>query len=170
MKLHTDPNPIFDVGAPTSTGGLNQVTHICDVLGITLNVEPPRSEYMHGWGIDCLDAKQVVCSWNVTIADTEGKPTSLTFDIVEGDSPLVIGLDIGRHTDSHNLTDKPFIKILRPHDNAPRRFNTYIAADDKRNPDCIRMRVELAPRPQTAIGTLLTILSSSSTHARETSP
>lgn len=166
--LHSDPNPIFDVGAPTSTGALNQVTHLCDVLGIALNLEPPRSTYMHGWGTDCLDAKPVVCSWTVTFADTQGNPTSFTFDIVKGDSPLVMGLDVGRHTDSHNLTAKPLIKILRPRDNALRILKTYIEGDDKRNPDCLRMRVELAPSPQSAICTLLTKLHTRATRAPKT--
>ena len=147
-ELHTDPDPIFDPEASTSTAGLNQATHLCDVLGVPLDVQPPRANYTHGCGEQCLNPKLLVGAWYTTIADRNGKTTSFTFDVVLGDSPIVIRLDVAQQIDRQNLTNAPHIKILRPTDNAPRKLNTYISPDHKGNPECIRIRVEFASLPR----------------------
>ena len=100
-KLLPDPNPILDEGAPTSTGGIENATILCDILGIPLSLEPPWERYYHGWGQDCLNAKMTVCSWTMTVQDTRSKPTSFTFDLVEGNAPLILGMDIRQYTNTY---------------------------------------------------------------------
>lgn len=42
-------NSIIDTGAPTSTGGMDEPAHICDVLGVAQKFNPPRQTYLHGY-------------------------------------------------------------------------------------------------------------------------
>lgn len=133
--LISDPNPIVDSGASTSTGGIIDGTHLYDALGIQLNLTPARKLYMHGWGQDCHGAKATVCSWTLTTPEINSLPTSLTFYLVRGSSPLMIGLDVIQHSIQMNTsaTESPHISILRPSDNAHRIFNTYIHSEDQGN-------------------------------------
>lgn len=54
----------------------------------------------------------------------------IPFDLVEGLSTPIIGLDIKRHSDTINRTQPPTILIKRPTDTCPGKFYTYIATDD----------------------------------------
>lgn len=125
---------------------------LCDALCIQLKLEPPCNRYYHGWGQACHDPKPIVCSWMVTVYDRNEMPTSITFDLLQGGSPLVIGLDISRHSNVHNLNKTPYIEISRPADNNPRMLNTYFS---RGGGDSDRMLVEIAPRPITLIGSHL---------------
>lgn len=58
------------------------------------------------------------------VEDTCGKPTMLTFDLVEGESPLIVGLDIKRYADTLNRHEPPLIIFKRPTDTSERSFST----------------------------------------------
>lgn len=147
--LLPDPNPILDEGAPTSTGGIENAATLCDILGIPLNLDPPRERYYHGWGDGCYGAKMVVCSWTLTVHDTTGKPTALTFDLVPGSSPLIIGMDIRAHCDTFNRDKQKYVRMKRPSDAEERILFTYLVPDDN------RLRLDIVPHPRSATRTLL---------------
>lgn len=65
--LLSDPNPILDEGAPTSTRGIENVAIFCDILWIQMTLDPPREIYLHGWGDDFHGAKMTMCSWTLTL-------------------------------------------------------------------------------------------------------
>lgn len=62
-QMNTDVNPIVDPGAPTSAGGMLDITEICDSRGIEVTIEPPRDVYIHGWGMDCANGKPIIGTW-----------------------------------------------------------------------------------------------------------
>lgn len=109
---------------------------------------------MHGWGQECLNPKPIIFAWTVTVADRTQKHTYITFDVMEGSSPSVIGLDKAQYSNMKNLCHNPHIMISRPSDNSLRSFVTYITSD-YHNDICQRMRVELVQRPQTLISSML---------------
>ena len=147
--LLPDPNPILDEGAPTSTGGIENAITLCDVLGIPFEIDPPRERYYHGWGDQCLGARITICSWTITIHDIHGKPTSFTFDLVSGSSPLILGQEVREYCNTFNLTNQRYIQMRRPHDDAYRYLYTYLVPSDG------RLRLDLAPHPLSTKRTLL---------------
>lgn len=62
----------------------------------------------------------------------------LSFDLIDGDSPLIIGLYVNKFA---NLTKTQYAVLIRPSDNKPRKLQTYIAKDAEENE---RMRIETA--------------------------
>lgn len=96
--------------------------------------------YRHGWGSNGADAKDVVARWTLSIADAKKKPTSISFDMVEGEEPLLIGLDVKQYCDTFNRASQTFVKFKRPCDNEERLFFTYISKDEGDNP---RIRLEI---------------------------
>lgn len=136
-------------GAPTSTGGINNATILCDILGTPLVLDPPREQYLHGWGDKCLDAKPIVCSWTLTVHDTTGKPTALTFDLVHGSSPLIVGMDVRKYCDTFNRGEQKYVRMQRPFDKRESTLYTYIVPDDS------RLRLDIAPHPLSKVSTLL---------------
>ena len=147
--LLPDPNPILDEGAPTSTGGTENAATLCDILGTPLVLESPRDRYYHGWGEECLNPKLIVASWTLHVQDVEGKPTAFTFELVEGTSPLILGMDVRKYSNTFNLSDQKYIEMRRPTDSAPRTLFTYIVPNDD------RLRLEVAPHPLATVSTLL---------------
>lgn len=140
MTLPLDLNPILDKGAPNSTGGLTNITRICNIMGIPLTLDTPRARYIHGWGTKCAGAKHITNSWDLTIMDIHGKPTTLTFDVMEGIYPIIIGLDVKRFAITDNTASPPRFRFKRPNDRGPREFHTYIKPDDY-GKDRIRMEI-----------------------------
>lgn len=99
-------NPKFDTGAPTSTGGTDKASSICQRLGITLKLSPPHAVYYHGWGTKCDQAKQIRHTWYLTIFDVHGKATTISFNLVKRSSPLIIGLDEEKFAGTRNMDSK----------------------------------------------------------------
>ena len=122
---------------------------LCDVLGIPLELDPPREVHLHGWGDTCLGARQVVCSWTLTVHGTQGKPISLTFDLVPGSSPLIVGNDVRQYCNTYNLEEQPYLRIRRPTDDGDRYLLTYLVPEDNRS------RLDIAPHPLSVKSTLL---------------
>lgn len=106
---------------------------------------------MHGWGDNCLDAKMIEFSWTLTIPDSNGLPTSFSFDLVAGSSPLIIGLDTKQYANTINLESHPYIEFRRPTDNNPRRFPTYITRSESDS----RLRMEIAPHASSSMPSLM---------------
>lgn len=149
-----DPNPVYDPGSPRSTSGILSAARYCDLLEIDLHITPAREEYMHGWGTNGLGAKPVIGSWELTTTDAEGKSCSLDFDVIAGDSPIIIGLDIGKYCIQNNVAPVPFIYFQRPSDSTPRMFNTYVASEAG-STLCERIRVSVLPKPQERVSSLI---------------
>lgn len=147
-----DPNPIIDEGAPTSTGGIHDATELCNSLGITLELDQPRSRYTHGWGMGCADAKDIICSWHLTVHDSKCTPCTISFDLVEGTSPLIIGLDLKQYANTCNLQCPPYISFKRPTDTKTFFFPTYITTDQQGNK---RLRMEITTHQQSSISTMM---------------
>lgn len=122
---------------------------LCDALGINLVLDEPRDVYLHGWGDKCADAKIVKCSWSVTTHDIKGLPTTLTFDLVDGESPLILGLDVKRYANTYNLSSPPYVEFRRPSDNRPRKILTYFGDGDS------RLRLEIVPHQYSTSASLM---------------
>lgn len=67
---------------------------------------PPSyvTEYSHGWGDKCVNPQKVKCTWDLLVEDINRKPTMMTFDLVEGEYPSILGLDIKRYSDTINIS------------------------------------------------------------------
>lgn len=128
-----------------------------DALVIQLKVEEPRHTYMHGWGERCADANLVVFSWLLTIMDTNGPPTTLIFDLVRGESPLIIGMDVKQYSDTYNRTPQKSITYRRPGDVRPYTFHTYIQRDGGGNK---RLRMLISPHKHTTFETMMANITS----------
>ena len=90
-----------------------------------------------------------MCSWTVTIHDTQRRPTAFTFDLVRGQSPLILGQDVRGYCNTFNLTNQRYIEMKRPKDDAHRYLYTYIDSSDG------RLRLDIAPHPLATKKTLL---------------
>lgn len=81
---------------------------------------------MHGWDLNCADARPIINTWYLMASDRNGRPETFTFDIMDGKSPLIIGLDLKRYAITDNLASTPCIRFERPQDSEDREFITYI--------------------------------------------
>lgn len=124
-----DVNPIMDERASVSIGGINNAASLCDAFGIPLVLSEPRLVYRNGWRDKCSDAKTVVSTWLLRKMDRNSTPTVIPLDMVEGDSPLILNLDIKRFSDIINLESTWVIKIKRPSDKKQREIITHIGKD-----------------------------------------
>lgn len=97
---------------------------ICNLLGIDLVLSPPRAIYQHGWGTECSQAKDIKYSWYLTVFDVNGKSTTLPFDHVQGSAPLIVGLDIEKYGNTHNMKTQTYIEFKRTNDNSSRKVFT----------------------------------------------
>lgn len=68
-----------------------------------------------------------MCSWSLTVQDNDGNPTTFDFDLFRDDSPLIIGLDLRRYSDTENMGSVKLIRIKRPTDGLVRTFDTYMS-------------------------------------------
>lgn len=125
---------------------------LCEYIGIPFTVRAPRGKYYHGWGTNCANPKPMIYTWDLYVIDANGRNTTLTFDLVDGESPLLIGLDVKRHSDTINIDGHSRIVIKRPHDEKPRVFLTYIMKDEGGDE---RMRMDIIPHAQSTNNTLM---------------
>lgn len=137
----TDCNQVLDEGAPTSTGGLVNAARLSDMMGLEPMIDPPRERYLQGWGEQRADARPIVYTWNMVEMDTRNQSTAIAFDLVEGESPLIVGMDVKRYADTYNKTRPPTIVIKRPSDTAERVFHKYISKDYNGN-DFVHVEIE----------------------------
>lgn len=124
---------------------------LCDLLSRPLVLSVPRKSYIHGWGENCYGGKPIVSSWTLTTNDRNECPISLTFDLVEGHSPLITVLDIGRHCNVFNRLNPRTIEIKRPTDIHTFSLSTYIPINASER----RLRIGIVPAPNMSISSLL---------------
>lgn len=129
-----------------------------DALEITFCVGELRERYMHGWGDKCADEKLVCCSWNLTLI-YKNVPLTIVFYLVNGSSPLIIGMDVRQYSDTFNKKKPSTITIRRPTDTCTYKMNTYI---DKYNSGNPRLRMEVVPHKNFTFTSLMEI-----SHARQ---
>lgn len=127
------------------------VATLCDILGVPLVLDQPRDLYMHGWGQECLNAQMINCYWTLTLHCIHGLPTSFAFDLVQGSSPLLLGLDIKEFSNTCNLSNPRYIKFKRPTDTKPRRLFTYITTDTRDH----SLRIEIVSHRKYTIRSLM---------------
>lgn len=72
--------------------------------------------------------------------DIYNKQTVIPFDLVEEESPHIVGKYVKRYADTHKPTQPPTIVIRRPSYTATGVFHTYIAKDSQGS-DWVRVEV-----------------------------
>lgn len=125
---------------------------MCEVFGIELELSPPRAIYNHGWGIECSQAKQIRYYCYLTVFDTQGLPTTIPFYLVEGNSPVVIGMDIERYANINSMDECKQIEFKRPHDNSKLKFLTYVETDANGDE---RLRLDVATNRKSSVTSLM---------------
>lgn len=105
--------------------------------------------YLHGWGNRYLDARVVVCSWALNVFDIDKNPTAITFDLVDGDSLLIIGWDDLRDCDIINRTKQRYVERYRPQDTSLRFVHTYMVPNNE------RLLVQVARHLLRSVGSLM---------------
>lgn len=89
-----------------------------------------------------------MCACNNLTVEKQNRVSTIHFDIVNGECPLIVCLDLNRHSDTINRTYTSTIATKRPTDTCFRTFHTYMAKDDIGND---RERVEVVPHETTAV-------------------
>lgn len=84
--------------------------------------------------------------------DVQGKPTTIPFDLVNGSSPLIIGIDIEKYGNTHNRGEKKYIAFRRPQDKSKIIFFTYIAKDGNGDE---RSWLDLVPHTNSSVKSLM---------------
>lgn len=84
--------------------------------------------------------------------DVSNWPVTLRFDLVEGKSPLILGMDIKRFSDTCNRKTPTVIKFKRPEDVRVYTLHTYIAKDQM---GCERLRLEMVPHARSTMSTMM---------------
>lgn len=105
-------------------------------------MDSPRASYRQGWGPNGADSSAIVAAWTLYIQDMNNRSVSLTFDVTKDGSPIIIGMDIKKHTTTNNLTHPPTMMIRRPTDRSPRILETYVTSVD---PLQTRLRLMVIP-------------------------
>lgn len=116
----TDPNMMMDEGTPTSTRGMINEIRIWGAIEIPLKLRIPRKKYKKQWGAEYLNEKSITWTWDLMVEDVYEKPTVLKFELVEGKSPLIIGLDVKRYEETLNRVESTRIVFRRPSDTSER--------------------------------------------------
>lgn len=78
----------------------------------------PQKVYTHGWGDKCTDSKTVITTRFLIIHDPTKKPTTIAFDIMEGISSLIVGLDISKYSNAQNKDHEGIVTFTRPTEKA----------------------------------------------------
>lgn len=151
---NTDPNPVVDEGAPKNTGEINSALYLCDMMDVKFIVAAPEELYYQGWGQECAQPKMVRCTWELRTTDSESKPVVIKFDLTEGDSSLILGINFLQFADTCNLQDPRIIRFKRPRDDTMRTMATYIAPDHTGNN---RLQLEVVPHANNSCRALLAV-------------
>lgn len=76
----------------------------------------------------------------------------IPFDLVKGSSPLIIGMDINKFSNTSNMGNEKTIEFKRPQDTQKRKLITYIGQDRQGDE---RLWVEIAPHVQSTVVTIM---------------
>lgn len=154
-ELQTDLNPIIDEVAPTSTGRIFNASRLANMLGITFHVTAIDRPYMHGCGDTCENAKPLEYIWTLTVNDVRCNSTTFIFDLVQGESPLIIGLNHTKNSDTINRSSLTRLCFQRPSDTAESVFYTHISQDRS---GFERLRLKIVQRQQLSSALILGII------------
>lgn len=143
-------NPILDPGAPVSFAGIRAAAHFAEETGIEFILKTPETRRRHGFGPGSTQGGETIGVWQCSVYDLHDRPVSFSFDIIEGDSPVLLGLDYDGMADTMSLVQPATWRVRVDEDDY--EFGLYIARDAGGN---LRRYVEFRPRPQT----ILTFLS-----------
>lgn len=158
--LQKDLNPIIDEGAPNlgapssdlkSVDGINTAARLSDLLGVPFFFLTPRSQYVQGFGSNCSDPQTIIGSWSLSTTDIYGKRLVLPFDLIPGDTPLLLGLDTRNDTyrfQSNSEVPPYTLRLSKPDDDYVRVLHTYYASDEHGN---LRYRIRIFVNPTTPI-------------------
>lgn len=82
-------------------------------------------------GPNAVEPAKDISAWSLNMKDTKNKTITLTFEVVNGNYTLTIGLDIGKQSETDNISQPWKIKIKRPSDNDERILETYISGSQQ---------------------------------------
>lgn len=119
-------NPIYDPGTPRLLAEAISVSRICGLLEATFVMIPPRETVSQGCGNKAVKRQPVIGKWDITDTDRNGLEAHFSFHIILGDTPEIIGLDVGRYATQKNILNKPFLCIKYPKYDEPEIFGTSI--------------------------------------------
>lgn len=86
--------------------------------------------------------------------DITSHPVALSFDLVRGESPLIIGLDFMKYTNVFNTERPRYIDIRRPEDVKKLSLHTYITHEEPLR-RTRRLQVEIVPHAKSTVATLM---------------
>ena len=98
-----------------------------------------------------------MCIWTLPVLDLNGLATSFTLGIVQGNSPLLVGLEVRKYSNTFNLQQDKCIIIQIPTNEKTRRFSSYVERDPMA-PANGRRRIVLIPSPNTSVRPLMSSL------------
>lgn len=61
---------------------------------------------MHGWGTKCAGVHRIINYWTLTVCDKFRGPKTFKIDIMEGESQVIIGLDVKSLSEPKLITTK----------------------------------------------------------------
>lgn len=158
-----DMNPMLDEVVPKSIRGIVDALKLCDPLRQNFEVHPPLLKYIRHirstsstfevkpWmGEDGISSKPVVYSRRMCATDTYGKETKIPFDLIDGSSPLLLGLDVMQHAVSKNNIGR--VTFQRPQNFGQKTFRTCIAHGEDRNK---RIKLDFIPHVRSTVSSIL---------------
>ena len=90
-----DPNPIMDIGCPSSISGVKSAVALSLAMGIDFKLRCLDCEpFYHGYGTNCTDAELAMAIWDMPITDIAGVPIKIPFHVTPGDGPILLGNEI----------------------------------------------------------------------------
>lgn len=134
-----------------TNAGVNSQIH-SKALGITLNREKSTSRYMNRWGVSFADAKIKMSTWHLTVHDSDDAPCTLSFDLVEGKYPLIIGLNFTQYSNTCNLQRPAFIILKRPTYIRELNFPIYFTDDTQGNQ---RLWMKIKTHEKSSVATMM---------------
>lgn len=91
--------------------------------------------------------------------DIHGHPLALTFDLVRGNSPLIIGLDVTQFANIINTKNPRHMEFQRPTDTRTLSLFTYVDYDNAQH-RTQRLRAEIIPHARSTVTTLMANINS----------
>lgn len=86
--------------------------------------------------------------------DIYGHPIALNFDLVRGDSPLIVGLDVTQFANIINTEEPRHMELQRPTDTRTLSLFTYVSCEDASS-RTQRLRIEIIPHARSSVTTLM---------------
>lgn len=111
-----------------------------------------RNHYQHGWGAEFHDGQMVKCTWKPTEMDIQSRPVNFSFDLIEGSSPIIIGLDVKQHAETWSRTGPRTFMCERPSEIHVHTIHTYVVQDTRRN---YQSRLQIVPHSRSSLSTIM---------------